>query len=168
MNLAHVHLALNHFPVIGIVFSFLLLATSMVKRSEELQKVSLGAFLTTALLTVPVYFTGEPAEEIVEHLPGVSKPFIEQHEEAALISLIVIEILGVMSIGGLLFFRRLGLIPHWFIAASLVLSIVSMGLMVWTANLGGQIHHPETRADFTSPSTNEVKTDVREGSETEK
>ncbi|MCI0564610.1 MAG: hypothetical protein MN733_39585, partial [Nitrososphaera sp.] len=69
MNLAHVHLLLNHFPVIGTVFGFLFLAYAMAKKSEELKKVSLGIFVLIALIALPVYFTGEPAEEVVKHLP---------------------------------------------------------------------------------------------------
>jgi hypothetical protein len=32
---------------------------------------------------IPAYLTGEPTEELVENLTGVSKSSIEQHEEAA-------------------------------------------------------------------------------------
>jgi hypothetical protein len=39
-----------------------------------------GGFVLTALLALPVYFTGEPAEKVVERLPGVTEPLIEEHE----------------------------------------------------------------------------------------
>ena len=32
---------------------------------------------------VPVYFSGEPAEGKIEHLPGVTEKNIHNHEEAA-------------------------------------------------------------------------------------
>jgi hypothetical protein len=50
---------------------------------------SLGVFVFTALLALPVYFIGEPAEEVVEHLPGVAKSLIEKHENAALFALLM-------------------------------------------------------------------------------
>jgi hypothetical protein len=80
MNWAYVHLALNHLPVIGAIFGVLLLLLALLRKSEELKRVSLGVFVITALLALPIYFTGEPAEEVVEHLPGVAEPLIERHE----------------------------------------------------------------------------------------
>ena len=60
------------------------------KKSEELKRLSCYVFVLMALLTIPVYLTGEGAEEIVEHLPGVPHELIEEHEESALGSLIAI------------------------------------------------------------------------------
>jgi uncharacterized membrane protein len=156
MNQAHVHLILNHIPVIGMVIGFLLLAVAMAKRSTELKKVSLKIFVIMALIAIPTYMTGEPAEEIVEHLPGVSGSIIEQHEDAALIATVAIVVLGAFALGGLFLFRRSHTIPSWFTATVLILSIVVASMMGWTANLGGQIRHTETRADFQpSPSTDQ-------------
>jgi hypothetical protein len=84
MNWAHVHLMLSHLPVVGTIFGLLLLLLAQLRKSEELKRVSLGIFVLTALLALPVYFTGEPAEKVVEHLPGVTEPLIEEHENAAL------------------------------------------------------------------------------------
>ena len=36
-----------------------------------------------AVLTIPVFLTGEETEESVEHLAGVSHDLIEEHEELA-------------------------------------------------------------------------------------
>src|SRR5215470_15297757 len=84
MNWAHVHLMLTHLQVIGTIFGVLLLLLALLKKSEELKRVSLGIFVLTALLALPVYLTGEPAEKVAEHLPGVTEPLIERHENAAL------------------------------------------------------------------------------------
>jgi hypothetical protein len=74
---------LNHIPILGTVLGFLLLSVAVARKSGELKRVSLAVFVITAVVALPVYFTGEPAEEIVEHLPGVSESLIERHEEAA-------------------------------------------------------------------------------------
>jgi asparagine N-glycosylation enzyme membrane subunit Stt3 len=60
MNWAHIHLSLNHLPVVGTFFGVLLLLLALLRKSEELKRVSLGVFVLTALLALPVYFTGEP------------------------------------------------------------------------------------------------------------
>ncbi len=148
MNSVHVHLLLTHVPVIGAIFGFVLLAISIGIKSGQLYKVSIGIFLAVAVFAIPVYFTGEGAEEIIEDLPGVEEHIIEQHEEAALVSLILIEILGVFSLVQLVLFGRTKSLPIWFAVASLVLSIFTAGLVARTANLGGQIRHTEIRADF--------------------
>ncbi|MBI4482961.1 MAG: hypothetical protein HY652_08740 [Acidobacteria bacterium] len=164
MNPAYVHLWLNHFPVLGTVFGFLLLVVAVVKKSEELKKVSLSALILTAMLAIPTYLTGESAEEVVEHLPGVTEEHIEQHEESALASLVAVEILGVIALGGLFLFRGSNGIPNWFVTASLILSVAVGGLMVRTAHLGGQIRHTEIRAEFKSSGSDEA-TEVQKGSE---
>ena len=98
MDLVHVHLLLNHFPVIGLVLGLLLFIFAFVQRSNELKKVSLGIFVLLAILSIPVYFSGEPAEKSVENFPGVSESIIEQHEDAALVALSGLIILGIVSL----------------------------------------------------------------------
>lgn len=160
MNWPHVHLLLNHVPVMGVPFGFLLLAAALARKSLELTKASLGVFAVVALLTIPVYLTGEPTEEVVEHLPGISESFIEEHEESALLSLVAIEILGVLAVAGLVLFRGSS-IPTWFVTTSLVLSLLAAVSVGWTANLGREIHHPEIRSDF-SPASEDDQDDELE------
>jgi uncharacterized membrane protein len=151
MNWAHIHLLLNHIPVIGFILGVLLSLLAVLKKSEELKRVTMGIFVFTAAIALPVYFTGEPAEELVEHLPGVSEAFIEQHERAAVFSLVAAVVTGIVALTGLIIFRRAEKLPNWIATATLVLSLIASGLMGWTANLGGQIRHTENRSDFTAP-----------------
>ncbi len=154
MNWPHVHLLLNHIPVMGVPFGFLLLAVALARKSLELTKASLGVFAVAALITIPVYLAGEPTEEVVEHLPGISESFIEEHEESALVSLVAIEILGVLALAGLIRFRGSS-IPTWLVTTSLVLSLLTAISVGWTANLGREIRHPEIRSDFSPPAASE-------------
>ncbi len=147
MNWAHVHLLINHIPVLGTLFGALLLVFGIVKKNEEIKRVSLGIFVIIAVAALPVYFTGEPAEEIVEHLPGVDESILEEHEESALISFIAVGILGIFAIGTLWRYRRVDTIPNRFVIAGLILSIIVFGLMAWTADLGGKIRHSEIRSE---------------------
>ncbi len=155
MNPAHLHLLLNHIPLPGILLGLALLLVALSRNNDELKKLSCCVFLLIALLAVPVYLTGEGAEEIVEHLPGVEHELIEEHEESALVSLVAIEVLGLLSLAGLIRFRGPGELPHWFVTTCLLLSIVVAGMVAWTSNLGGRIRHSETRPGFQSSSTAE-------------
>jgi hypothetical protein len=157
MNWAHVHLMLSHLPVVGTIFGVLLLLLALLRKSEELKRVSLGIFVLTALLAPPVYFTGEPAEKVVEHLPGVAEPLIERHENAALFALLMAGGAGAVALAGLILFRRAEKLPGWIVAVTLVLSLATSGLMGWTANLGGQIRHTEIRTDFKAPAETEIE-----------
>jgi hypothetical protein len=164
MNWAHVHLLLSHLPVIGTIFGVLLLLLALVRKSEELKRVSLGVFVFTALLALPVYFTGEPAEKVVEHLPGVAESLIDRHKDAALFALLMAGSAGIVALISLILFRRAEKLPGWVIGVALVLSLATGGLMGWTANLGGQIRHTEIRSGFTAP----AETETEGGQETNK
>ena len=145
MNWAHLHLMLNHLPVLGTIFGLLLLTWAVVRRDETLQRAALATFVLTALAAIPVFLTGEPAEEIVEDLAGTAKTAIESHEEAAVIALIAIEALGAMALAVLLFFRR-RVVPRALAGAALVFALATAGWMAQTANLGGRIRHAELGA----------------------
>ena len=148
---------LNHFPVIGTAFGLGLVGWALLRRSEELKKICLGIFIIVALLAIPAYLTGEPAEELVENLPGVSKTSIEQHEEAAQVAFAGVLIVGIAALGGLLFFRRDKAIPNWLAIIVLVLSLIVFVLMARTANLGGLIRHTEIRPEVHASMVNDEK-----------
>ena len=112
---------LNHIPVLGIAFGLALVSLALLRKSEELKRISLGFLIVIALLAIPAYLTGEPAEELVENLPGVSKSSIEQHEEAAQVAFAGVLIVGAAALGGLIFCRRGN---NWLSVIVLVLSLI--------------------------------------------
>ena len=73
MGAAHLHLILNHVPVLGVVFAGLLLGTALWYRSPQFQRLALVMVVGSALVAVPVYLTGEGAEDMVEGMAGVSR-----------------------------------------------------------------------------------------------
>jgi hypothetical protein len=111
----------------------------------------LGTFVIVALAAVAAYLTGEPAEDVVKGLPGIPRPLISRHEDAAGIALGGAIALGVLALGGLIWCRMGRQLNNWFSTLALAAAILVTGLMAWTAYLGGQIHHPEIRPN--SPST---------------
>ena len=146
MNWAHVHLMLNHIPVIGIGFAVLLLAVSIARRSYELNTVALVFVTLVSLWAIPAYLTGEPAEEVVEDLPGVSEELIEEHEEQAEIAFILVEVAGGLALITLIARRYSDKLGQRLVILTLLVLIISGGLIGWTANLGGKIHHEEIRS----------------------
>jgi hypothetical protein len=146
MNLAHVHLLINHVPVLGTIFTLLLFAAGLVMRSRDVTKVAMAAMFLVALSAIPTYLTGPPSERIVEDLPGVSEAAIERHQESAGVSLAAVEVLGVAALIGLIVSRGGRAVPTWAVVVVLILALVTSGLMARTANLGGMIRHTEIRS----------------------
>ena len=146
MNWAHIHLAFNHVPVILVPVSGLILMLATFRRSAELARMGGGMLALTAVLGVGVYFTGEPAEDVVENMSGVSKPAIETHEEAAEAAVIATAVAGLLALGFLIAERRRDSRATVLLVATLVATLVAAGLMARAANLGGAIRHPEITA----------------------
>jgi uncharacterized membrane protein len=164
MDSTHLHLMLNHFPVLGIMIGFLILLWGVLRGFEEVKTVGLVVLVLTAIAAIPVYLTGEPAEEIVENLPGVSEQIIELHEDSALFSLILAIATGVLAFAGLIFKRFSSAnVARFSMYAVLLLSFISGTLMARTAYLGGQIRHTEIRqsTDQTIPAEATKKTTTK-------
>ncbi|MBZ5578216.1 MAG: hypothetical protein LAP40_16765 [Acidobacteriia bacterium] len=161
MSLTHLHLLLNHFPVIGTIIALFLLMVAVAAKSDDLKRASLAIFLGIALLTIPTYLTGNAAEEGICKAdiaapcpePGVSKALIDAHESAALVAFGFMELTGAFAWLGLWQFRRTSRLSRGTLATVLLLSLVTFGLMARVSNLGGEIRHPEIRSDLTAPAT---------------
>ena len=152
MNTAHLHLLLNHVPVIGTAVAVALLGYAVARKSEELTRVSLGMLAILAVVGIGVFQTGEPAEEQVEGLAGVEEARIERHEEAALAATLLLAATGVVALGGLIALRRegprlVGRVGRW----TLVLALAPTAAMAYAAYLGGQIRHTEIRGSPDAP-----------------
>ncbi len=145
MNATHLHLLLNHVPVLGTAFGLLLLTLALWKHSDDLKRAALGLFVISALAAIPTYVTGEPAEDTVKSLPGVGHSLIERHEDAAAVALGGVLALGIAALAGLTVFRRQRPVPPWFCMMTLVGGLLVSGVMGWTGSLGGQIRHSEIR-----------------------
>ena len=143
MNPVHLHLMLNHAPLFGSVVSLVLLFFALWRQSDELKKIALALIVLTALITLPVYLTGEPAEDIVEPFPGVVRSAIDSHEDAAKIAFVCMLGTGAMALFGLWIFRGRRFVAGWFTTSLLIVLLVTGLFMARAANLGGKVRHPE-------------------------
>ncbi len=151
MNAAHLHLMLNHVPVLAIPFGIAVLAWAMWRQRPEFARLAMTVFLLSAVATIPTYLTGEPAEEAIEGVAGTIEPWVEAHEEAAIVSLVLGEALGVLALVGLWRGRATAVPARPMLAASLALAVVTAGSLAYTANLGGRIRHTELRSGAALP-----------------
>ncbi|HEX2779228.1 MAG TPA: hypothetical protein VHM30_07005 [Gemmatimonadaceae bacterium] len=145
MDTIHLHLLLNHIPVLGTMLALALLLFALPRQNVARARDALRLLVGLGIVAVIVYLTGGAAEEGVEDLPGVSESLIETHEEAALAATIALGVLAVGAIAALWRYRTRTL-PRWVTLAGFAGTLVVAGMMGWTANLGGQIRHSEIRS----------------------
>jgi YVTN family beta-propeller protein len=146
MNSIEIHLILNHIPILGVAFVSLYLLIATIFKNTFMQKASLWILLGVALLTIAVYLSGLGAETPVESLPNVSKALLQLHEKVARISSMTIWAIGGITFLGLVFLRGKEQLFQYFVRGILAMTLLSTGLFILTAYLGGQITHSEIRS----------------------
>ncbi len=154
MNAAHFHLLVNHIPIVGCALTWILLAYALAVRSTEVTRASLGLMVLVALGTIPVYVSGDEAQDVMKRVSGISKERIETHEERAEPAAIAVWVTGGLALLGLFAGRGGREVPRWAGMGTLVLLLVANGMLAWAAKAGGEISHPETRPGFVVPAGN--------------
>jgi len=145
MNPAHLHLVCTHLPAVGCFFGGFFLLVGILKGSEEIKRLSLWTLGLVALLGLAAYFTGAPAMTELKPMMGGNTEHAERHLEVAQLALAAGTISGAVALAGLLAFRGKKVLPGWFIALTLLLTLLTGLLMGWTSNLGGKVRHTEIR-----------------------
>jgi uncharacterized membrane protein len=143
MNATHIHLLITHLPIFGSILGAIVLAYALNRRNDDTKMASYFLFVLSAIGGVIAYLTGEPAEEKVEHLQGVTHDAIHEHEDAALFALISFIILGLISLVGMYIIRKKTALSRKMAIVILILSLFSFSVVLRTGWLGGQIRHTE-------------------------
>jgi hypothetical protein len=152
MNAAYLHITLVHLPIVLVPTAAIILAIGLWRTNRSLSNTALSICIAATLFAIPAFLLGEGAEEVIEHLPGVSEDLIEQHEEIADIAfwLTVAGGLGsILSIG-----LRLAGSTLYNTAVKIVLCIlvVASGALTYAAYEGGKIRHPEAHSTASTSS----------------
>ena len=158
MNAAHLHLVVNHVPILVSILSVLVLAWGMYRSNKSFQQLALIGFVVAGLFSFIAVQSGGDAEEIVEDLGGVSHNMIHEHEEAAETVNWIAVLLGVASLAALQISRSKSGINKKFLAVLLVVGTVSSGMFVYAGYLGGEIRHTEIRSNSANDSVQQPAT----------
>ncbi len=151
MNLAHLHLLLNHFPIIGGMVALGLLLFAMAQKSDDMKRAALTVYAVIALISIPAFMSGIGAAGALQIDPDVSREMISTHEGAAMLALLFMLFTGVAALVGLWQYRGTSRASSTTMASVLLLSLITCGLMARTGNLGGQLRHDEIRANPDRP-----------------
>lgn len=149
MNQTHIHLLINHLPIIGSLLGGFVLALALWTKSNQTKIAAYYLFIISSIGAIIAYLTGEAAEEAVEDLQGISKTMLDQHEDAAIFALVALILLGVISLVGLFltikkssFIKRIAVVTFF-------ISLLSFIIIARTGYLGGQIRHTEINSEST-------------------
>lgn len=145
MNPAQLHLVFTHLPIVGLGFAVIFNIIAIVRKSEELRKLSLWFYLLIGFFALPAYITGDDAGKLLETYPGITKDFIEYHENIALFFFIGLMFIAALSATALYITKtRANLLKQfsmYLLFAALLVSI----LAVLTGSSGGAIRHTEVK-----------------------
>ena len=147
MNDAHLHLVLNHFPIIGTILGVGILITGIILKNNTVKSTAYALFIVAAIFAAFSIGTGEGAEELVEDMPTVGKQIIHEHEEMAEKLAIILYVLGTISLAGLFLNYKNHAKAQLISYVAFVLAIVGVFFAIQTGTTGGEIRHTEIRSN---------------------
>lgn len=150
MNSAHVHLIVNHLPIIFPIVGVIVLLTGFIARSEVVTRTAWMIFILGAIAAWVAMFTGEGAEEVLEQVEDFSENHVERHEQSAEIFAILSYLLGAMSLIGLWASFRQKMFSKFIAVSTILFAAVVLFFAQQAGTTGGEIRHPEIRTDFNS------------------
>lgn len=146
MNAAHLHLIVNHLPIVGAAIAVVLLVLALAQRGERgALRAGVLVLALSAAGAGAAYLTGEPAEEIVERMPGTSEAALETHEDRAGVATGLSVLAALAGAAALYLVERRKARPGVPVGVALASALLTTGAMVWTGASGGEIRHPEIR-----------------------
>jgi uncharacterized membrane protein len=144
MDWAHIHIMLNHFPVILAVTGALAALLAAVRGRRGTWLYATASLTLAAITVVPTYFTGAPAEKSLHRPWYVARGAIHNHEQSALIAAVLVGVAGLVALVAwrrLVRYPREITLPGGIRALVLLTSIVAAAAIGYTSLLGGRIVH---------------------------
>ncbi|MES2589016.1 MAG: hypothetical protein V4622_08550 [Bacteroidota bacterium] len=151
MNDAHLHMLVNHFPIIGLIIGSLILLVGILLNSVVSKKIALTVLLFSAAFALPSFGSGEDAEEVVEHMSTMTEQthhLIHEHEEKAEFFMPFAWSIMFLSLASLFFEWKKKKFAKYVSILTLIVSLVACYIAREVGTSGGEIAHPEIRKDF--------------------
>lgn len=148
---AHIHLAINHVPIIGLAVACLPVLIGILFHNRGALASGLLAVILCAGTMPFIMETGEEAQEsfvdgsISPGMDVAGKAAFREHAHRAKFTAPVVYAAGILALVALLALIKFPRQAAWIGWAVLVGSALSIALSIWTAEAGGRIRHPEFR-----------------------
>jgi len=145
MNDAHLHIVVNHFPIIGTLFGLGILIAGLVLKNNSVKNTAYVLFIVAAVFGFFAMYTGEGAEEIVEDMPSVGKAIIHEHEELAEQFVLALYATGVFALASFVASIKKFRLAKLLAVVTLLLALVTAFLSKDVGTSGGEVRHTEIR-----------------------
>lgn len=143
----HLHILLNHLPIIGLPISAAALTMALLVKSRPAQLIALLLVLSTAASVWTVNATGESAYKRIRGLADdVGVDWLDTHQERAEKFAPLFYTLTILAAAALLAPRKWPRSATPLALATLVLTMGGAAASGWIALAGGQVRHPEFRS----------------------
>jgi uncharacterized membrane protein len=162
MNEAHLHMVVNHFPIIGTILAIGILIAGLLSKNRSIINTSYVLFVIGAIFGILSMNTGEGAEELVEDMPGIGWKIIHEHEELAEKMALLLDILGVLSLVGFYLQSKKNAKEKLVSYIILLIGIASLFVIQKVGTSGGEIRHTEIRKDFSNTTIEKETSDHEE------
>lgn len=143
-NWPHIHIMINHFPVILAVMGALVALLGVVRSRRGIWMYACASLTLAAVTVIPTYFTGEPAEHFLNRPWYIARASIHTHEDAALIASILVGLAGLVSLVAwrrLVRYPRELSLPAGLRGAVVITAILAAVAIGYASLLGGYIIH---------------------------
>ena len=148
---AHLHLAINHAPIIGLAVACIPLLIGIFFRSRGAMASGLVCVLLCVATVPAIMETGEEAREsfaegsLEPDIDTAGNSALREHSRHARTTAPVAYAAGLLALVALIGLGKFPRQAAWLAWAVLVGNAATIALAVWTAEAGGRIRHPEFR-----------------------
>lgn len=147
-SMEHIHVLLNHLPVIGLAMAVLALALALMHHSRKTEIIALILVFVAAASALPVNFTGQRAYRTVRALTDdAGTDWLDAQIERAEKAAPSFFVLGLLAVAELIVPHKWPRTTRPLAIATLAIAVVCEGGSGWIALAGGQILHPEFRSE---------------------
>jgi uncharacterized membrane protein len=151
MNDAHLHMLVNHFPIIGTILGLGILITGLFIKNNAVKNTAYALFIIAALFGAFSMATGDGAEELVEDMPNIGHQIIHEHEELAEKFILVMYATGIFSILSIFTSAKKHKWAKICSFLTLLFALTASILAKSVGTSGGEIRHTEIRANAVIP-----------------
>lgn len=145
MDELHLHLVVNHLPIIFPVVGIIILLIGIFTKSEVTKRNAYIIFILGAITSIAAMGTGEGAEDSATKIAGLSENLIKKHEEASEIFAALTYVLGAISLVALIASFRNSAISKYAPFLVGILAVVALFFAQKAGTTGGEIKHNEIR-----------------------
>ena len=147
-SMEHLHVLLNHFPVVGLAMAILALALALMHHSRKTEIIALILVFVAATSAWPVNFTGQRAYKTVRAMTDDDgTDWLDAHMERAEKAAPAFYALALLAAAALVAPHKWPRTTRPLAIAAFALAVLCEGASGWIALAGGQIRHPEFRTE---------------------